>query len=209
MTTQIEREHKWVFPDLSGLMCVSHSTVNQNCASAKGWRYLPTPHKTLSIWQIGLLPRSSRDPLDFGLFERIRAIQYPDGKMRYVHTTKEAIGPGACHETESDLDDLEFLEFLQQGRQNPLMQPIHKIRKVFEWNGLTWEFDEFLSPQMPFAALLEVEVDNLEPVPELPIFLETAGMSPPKLVTGDVHFSNAYLCLTDLGKAIWESRRCK
>lgn len=160
-----------------------------------------TEHKFLlnSLPQMGDFPPGSRPTFsnitqvylrapEPGVTARLRYRWYrptggQSGRHDYRHTTKRLIGPGSNEENERPITKDEFTKLHEH--MDPACVPILKYRGVFQWGGLTWEFDEFPSQEIN---LLEVEVPELRDDLELPPFLDVGPE-----VTGDALYANAVI----------------
>ena len=135
-----------------------------------------------SINQVYLIPQEP------GLVDRVRRRWYRphrgrSGRVVCHHTTKRPLGRGTSEELEKPTTATRIKELIVE-RADPACEPVVKDRGVFEWNDLTWEFDEFTNG----LQMLEVEVPELRSDLELPPFLD---MGPE--VTGDARYSNAVI----------------
>jgi CYTH domain-containing protein len=119
-----------------------------------------------------------------GLAERVRKRHYVDeDRVEYTHNVKVYVGPGHFKESECEID---FDEYdAKESRQDPKTDPVRKIRKVFEWEGLTWELDVYQEPAG--FVILEVELQDAfyDPLIKTPPFIKID-----REVTGIEHWSN-------------------
>ena len=103
-------------------------------------------------------------------------------KTEYDRTQKVKIDAVRVQETVTEINSAEFL--MLGVLQDPLTEPIHKWRRVFEWDGVTWELDMFTTPAR--IVILEVEIQDFpDRGINLPDFL-----GPLTEVTGDPLWSN-------------------
>lgn len=117
--------------------------------------------------------------------ERVRRRFYPDdSRSVFTHTIKTRVGPGHNLEDEHEVDAAKYIELA--GRADPSRKTIHKVRKVFDWCGHTFELDVFNLP--PGVIMLEVELPSLDAPVELPPFITID-----REVTDDKAWSNAAL----------------
>lgn len=122
----------------------------------------PVPYADSHIVQIYLDSGKPR------LTERVRRRRYADeGREELTHNLKVPVGPGHYKETEREITPEEFFELRK--RADPHRRPIQKTRKVFEWDGWTWELDVFQTPAG--LVVMEVELPALDTPIEFPPFV--------------------------------------
>ena len=112
-----------------------------------------------------------------------RPVGRRSGRMVCHHTTKRFLSGGTNEEHEEPITEHQYNVLVAQ-QANPACEPIRKYRGVFEWNGLTWEFDEFMNG----LAMLEVELPELRADLEIPPFLDIGPE-----VTRDSRYANAVI----------------
>lgn len=89
--------------------------------------------------------------------DRIRRRYWPVAhRTEFDRTQKRTIGPGRSHETVSEIQAPEFITLM--ANQIPYTRAIRKWRRVFEWDGVQWELDMFVSPAR--RVILEVEIQD-------------------------------------------------
>jgi len=139
--------------------------------------------RVLHISQEYLTP----DPEHPERVERLRTVTVGDplmGVRRYYHTIKVHLGPGENDESESEIEVEEYRRLLD--RLDPDAEPVHKTRHVFEWEGFTFELDEFIGPSWVHGLLmLEVELPSIETEVVVPPFVRVE-----REVTGEKKYTN-------------------
>ena len=106
---------------------------------------------------------------DRGSIERVRHRRYDDGRLELTHTVKHSTGhPGIRKEIEREITEAEYELLLE--RRHPAMVPIRKQRRVFIYEGHTFEFDSFREPVMS-VFVLECELPSLNAEVQLPPWL--------------------------------------
>jgi CYTH domain-containing protein len=139
----------------------------------------PVPFTDSVITQTYLVCQAS------GVTERVRKRLYVDeGRTEYTHNLKSFVGPGHFLETEREVTSDKYQDLLE--RADPKCKQLTKVRKVFEWEGWTWELDEFVVPNE--VTVMEVELPSLDAEITMPPFIEIE-----KEVTGDDAWSNKSL----------------
>lgn len=139
----------------------------------------PVPYEDWHIFQVGLHPHQPHITS-----ERVREVTV-SGRTQWTHTQKVFISHGVHQEQETEITEYTFDQFLQ--RTDLGMLPIHKTRRVFDWEGHTFELDTFGTPFAPLV-LLEVELPSLDTPVTLPPFFHIEAD-----VTKDSAYTNAAL----------------
>lgn len=109
------------------------------------------------------------------------------GSYTYTHTLKRPVATGQRVEVERQITGREYLALLAQADRT--RHPIRKRRRVFLWDNQYFEWDIYVDPS-PGLEILEVEVDSLSTLIELPPFLTIE-----REVTGDDQYSNHRMAL--------------
>jgi CYTH domain-containing protein len=146
----------------------------------------------LKDYPAGVMPRFStisqvyKTPDVPGTVERVRHRWYRGTPARHVYTrtVKTPRGHGSSDEDEHTITTLEYARALTAAETDPTYTLRTKYRTVFDWNGLTWELDEFQSG----LAVLELEVPDLLDDPDLPPWLDVG-----EEVTGNALYANAVI----------------
>jgi CYTH domain-containing protein len=130
---------------------------------------------------------------DIGVTERVRQRTYmtlnAPHKVEYTHTVKRPTKlVGSRIEEEWEIDEEMFEKLLL--RRHPDTVILHKSRRVFHWEGHTFELDSFQSP--PGLLILECELDSLETPVETPPWLPVLAD-----VTEDATWTNTALARFD------------
>jgi len=90
------------------------------------------------------------------------------GASTYTHTMKRVVAAGQRVKIERQITGREYIAFLAQ--TDPARRTLKKCRRVFLWANQYFEWDIFKDPR-PGLELLEVEVDAIDGLVELPPFL--------------------------------------
>ena len=86
------------------------------------------------------------------------------------------------------MDEAQYEKLLE--RADPTCREVKKARKVFDWEGWTWELDVFF---VPFGVtVMEVELPSLDAEISLPPFITIE-----KELTGDKAWSNKSFAAPD------------
>jgi CYTH domain-containing protein/predicted ATPase len=104
------------------------------------------------------------------------------GSSTYTHTMKRSVAAGQRLKIERQITGREYIAFLAQS--DPARRTLKKCRRVFLWANQYFEWDIFKDPR-PGLELLEVEVDTLDALVELPPFLSIE-----REVTQDEKYAN-------------------
>lgn len=140
--------------------------------------WLDTDYQDSVITQTYLVPE------DAGVSERVRR-RDGMGWVRFTHTIKTPTDhPARRQEAEREVTQAEYEELLE--RADPDKHPVIKTRRVFQWEGCTWELDQLHGPVR--VALLECELPSLDTEVVLPPWLPVL-----KEVTDDPAWTNAAL----------------
>jgi len=134
----------------------------------------PVPFEDVSIIQHYL------QDIKPGESERVRRSQVGSNPPKFFLTRKKYVSPGVCQEDEELITEQEFEIFSLSKKSNK----IHKVRRVFDWGGLTWELDQFIQPGG--IMLMEVELSGMEEEVALPPFIQIHSE-----VTADNRYSNS------------------
>jgi CYTH domain-containing protein len=111
------------------------------------------------------------------------------GSCTYTHTLKRPVAAGQRVEIERQITGREYIALLAQA--DPARRTIRKRRRVFLWANGYFEWDTFVEPRAGLE-LLEIEVDSLDELIELPPFLIVE-----REVTGDEEYANHTIALRD------------
>lgn len=140
----------------------------------------PVQYTDYDIEQVYLVPERS------GAAERVRSkVRLLDGSTTYYHTSKVFVQAGVNEETEREISEKEFHSYKDTSR-DPKLHPIRKIRRVFDWEGRTFELDMFRD--LGKLVLLELEGCSVGESVDFPPFLTIE-----EEVTSDKRFSNISL----------------
>jgi CYTH domain-containing protein len=114
----------------------------------------------------------------------------------YHYNRKKPVETGVHQETERKISAKEYRNYLKQA--NPKKQMVQKTRFVFKWHDQVFELDLFRGA-LKGLAILEIELDNIDMVVDLPPFLQMI-----REITDDKRFTN--FALADLKDAPNTSR---
>lgn len=117
-----------------------------------------------------------------GRSERVRSRVSLDGARTFTWNAKRFVSPGHYKEEEQEIDEDDYNQMFWK-RSDPRYREVVKDRWVFDYEGLTWEMDHFLSAQG--IVILEVELPSLDTDLTLPPFIQIE-----RQVTGIKHWSN-------------------
>ena len=123
----------------------------------------PVEFEASFITQTGLVPRKKRFSS-----ERVRKRQYAGIPAVYTHTSKIRIGDGIHEEDERVIRRSDYERLLK--RADPAMVCLSKVRRVFNFEGQTFELDLFQGPFQGLV-LLEIELTSMDVPVTLPSFL--------------------------------------
>ncbi len=139
---------------------------------------LPVPHQSVHIEQVYLLSPDENTEI------RVRR-RGADGSYVYFRTEKRSVRPGVRVETESFIDEREYLMSIRF--QLPNTRVIKKMRTCFLYNEQYFELD-CIDTRNGTIFLLEIELTEENDAVILPPFIKVI-----KEVTGDEQFSNRWL----------------
>lgn len=108
-----------------------------------------------------------------------------NGNWTYYHTIKSSLNPGVRTESERQITESEYFEYLHY--QNPKTVPIVKKRVCFVYNDQYFELDIFKRP-VNNRAYLEIELTDINSEVSLPPFINVI-----KSVTGEIEHSNGWI----------------
>jgi len=103
-------------------------------------------------------------------------------KVVYHINQKSPVETGVHKEKEHTISEKQYHQALNNG--DPKKCEVEKTRFVFKWHDQTFELDIFKG-HLKGLAILELEMDNIDDVVELPNFLKVI-----KEITDDKQFSN-------------------
>jgi CYTH domain-containing protein len=108
--------------------------------------------------------------------------------VEFTHTIKHPTGhPGHRKEIERHVTEDEYHRLLE--RRHPAMHAIRKTRRVFIYEGHTFEFDAFREPVLS-VMLLECELPSLDTEVQLPPWLPVS-----REVTKETGWTNTSIAL--------------
>jgi CYTH domain-containing protein len=144
-------------------------------------------YRVFKINQSYLLPvtRYSGEDKVPASVERIRRmwdVTDGSGELKFYHTEKTHIAYGINEEVEREISS-DVYDKISLTRWDSSTKIIAKKRHVFEWNGLVWELDQFMTPVDIW--LLEVELPSMEEEIDLPDWIKVI-----KEVTDDYRYTN-------------------
>lgn len=117
--------------------------------------------------------------------ERIRIRIFDVGPVSYTHTRKTRVSAGVHEEEEQEVTPEAFYRLSR--RADPAMTLLSKDRRVFAWEGHTFELDTFYDAFRGLV-VMEVELGSLEEPVVLPPFIPVL-----RELTHDSAFTNAGL----------------
>lgn len=110
-----------------------------------------------------------------------------EGKFEFFYTEKLPVSDVTRIEEERSITREEYLEYMQEA--DPTLNPIEKVRFVFQFDGQTFELDMYNFSKN--KAILEIELPSEDTPVYLPPFVTVI-----KEVTGDKAYKNKSLAKT-------------